>query len=82
LATAKPLAWPDASERWFAVAFHLLLDAPDDAELNRRRDEALRRHRGRSGWAAADGEGALTLAIGFRDIRTEQPALPVMSLFA
>ena len=37
----------EKEKQWFAVAFHvgrLLLDAPDDAGLKRRRDEALRKH--------------------------------------
>jgi WD40 repeat protein len=35
-------------KRWFAVAFHvgrLLLDDPDNADLKRRRDDALTRHK-------------------------------------
>ncbi len=37
----------EKDKQWFALAFHLgrlLLDTPDDADLKRRRDEALRRH--------------------------------------
>jgi hypothetical protein len=35
----------EKEQQWFAIAFHvgrLLLDTPDDVELQRRRDEALR----------------------------------------
>jgi hypothetical protein len=40
-------ALAEKEEQWFAASFHLgrlLLDTPDDVELKRRRDEALRRH--------------------------------------
>jgi hypothetical protein len=40
-------ALAEKEKQWFAAAFHLqrlLLDAPDDASLKRRRDEALRNH--------------------------------------
>ena len=40
-------ALAEKEKQWFAAAFHLgrlLLDAPHDGELKRRRDEALRRH--------------------------------------
>jgi len=39
----------EAEKRWFAVAFHLgrlLLDDPDNADLKRRRDDALNKHQG------------------------------------
>jgi len=38
----------EKEKQWFAAAFplgRLLLDAPDDADLKRRRDEALRKHK-------------------------------------
>jgi hypothetical protein len=37
----------EQQKQWFAAAFHLgrlLLDQPDDAELKRRRDQALKNH--------------------------------------
>jgi hypothetical protein len=40
-------ALAEKEKQWFAATFHvgrLLLDAPDDVELKRRRDEALRHH--------------------------------------
>ncbi len=40
-------ALAEKEKQWFAVAFHLqrlLLDAPNDADLKQRRDEALRQH--------------------------------------
>jgi hypothetical protein len=40
-------ALAQTEKQWFAVAFHvgrLLLDTPNDGNLKRRRDDALRRH--------------------------------------
>jgi WD40 repeat protein len=40
-------ALAEKEKRWFAVAFHLgrlLLDSPDDADLKRRREQALQAH--------------------------------------